>query len=82
MYIDPKEVKRRFDGTHHKGSLTFAGSGASAKHQLINLFLEATNTPKVTRVQYQLDVQQARSLVEMLTESIDDLSPDPNVRVN
>lgn len=71
------EVKKVFDGSHNKGTLTFAAAGSSTKHQRVTLFLEIENqslegTPEM-KVECQLTVEQARHLILMLSESVSDL---------
>ena len=68
------EIKRRFDGSHHKGTLTFVATGANARYQRINLFLETTKEEETTRVECQMTIDQALSLVEFLSGSIEHLS--------
>ena len=73
-----EELKRRFDGRHDKGTLTFVGIGASVRHQRILMFLEGQNKSSAgqttMRQEYQLTDEQARSLISMLSQAVDDLS--------
>ena len=82
MLIDPEEVRRRFDGTHHLGSLTFYTAGAHVESQLIGVFLEATRKTEITRVEYQMTATEAMRLINALVNAILDLSPDPDTPVN
>ena len=59
--MDASEIKKRFDGKHNRGSLTFSAIGASSKNERISLFLEAA-TPsgnQTMKAEYQLTAEQA-----------------------
>ena len=72
------EIKKRFDGTHHKGRSTFVGVGASPTHQLISVFLEVADGTDITRVECQMTATQAEYLAESLAGGINDLSRNLN----
>ena len=79
MSTDAAEIKRRFDGTHDKGTLTFAAVGASPAHGRVTMFLEAVlvdnSRRRTTRVEYQLTGEQAKTVLAMLSQAVGDLSP-------
>ena len=73
MNTTKEEVKRRFDGSHNQGTLTFFAVGASPRHELLTGFVEVTDGPRTTRLECQMTPDQAKRLVEMLNDGLNDL---------
>ena len=68
MTDDRAELKKIFDGTHDRGTLTFAAMGSSSPHQLITLFLkvEDPEAGRSTRLECQMTPDQAQYISEIM----------------
>ena len=82
MNSDVDEVKKRFDGQHSRGMITFLATGISRPHKLMSLFLEAESASqrgaREIRVEYQLTVEQTKFLIQELLLAVDELSKSLN----
>ena len=63
-----------FDGTERKGRLVHLATGGSRKHQVINMYIVATDmeADQTTPLMCQMDTDQAESMIQQLTAAIRD----------